>query len=102
MHEPGQQFWCIFHLHIASGIRLGSLTHGVIPWADAEIKVPQMGAQGYQRVPLSKPGVCQNIALHAVPADRTSTYLVSAFVVHSTSFYYQTSLIINSKMCRKQ
>ena len=35
-------------------------------------------AQGYQRFPLFKPGVSQNIALYAAPADRTSTYLVSA------------------------
>ena len=42
--------------------------------ADAEIKgLPLMGAQGYQRFPLSKP-------FHAVPAYRASIYLVSAFL----------------------
>ena len=45
-----------------------------------------MGAQGYQRFPLSKAVVGQNIAVHAVPAYRASTYLVSAFPVHSASF----------------
>ena len=46
-----------------------------------------MGAQGYEWFPLSKPVVGQNIALHAVPAYRVSTYLVSAFLAHySTSF----------------
>ena len=49
--------------------------------ADAEIKgLPLVGAQGYQRFPLSKPVVGQNIALGAVPAYRASVvYLVSAF-----------------------
>ena len=45
-----------------------------------------VGAQGYQRFPLSKPGVGQNIALHDAPADRTSTCFVSAFQIHLTSF----------------
>ena len=52
--------------------------------ADAEIKpsphsppLYPMGVQGLQRFPLSKPGVGQSIALHAAPADRTFTYLVS-------------------------
>ena len=38
--------------------------------ADAEIMDPL----GYQRLPLSKPGVGQSVALHASPADKTSTY----------------------------
>ena len=46
-----------------------------------------VGAQGYQRFPLSKHAVGQNIAVHAVPAYRASTYLVSAFLAHSTLFY---------------
>ena len=36
-----------------------------------------MWAQGYQRFPVSKPVVAQNIASHAVPAYRAFTYLVS-------------------------
>ena len=35
---------------------------------------------------LSKPVVGRNIGLHAVPADRASTYIVSTFPAHSTSF----------------
>ena len=29
----------------------------------------------------------QNIALHAAPADKASTYLVSVFQIHSTSLF---------------
>ena len=48
-----------------------------------------MWAQGYRRFPLFiSSEVDQNIAL---PADRTSTYLVSAFLIHSASFPPQTS-----------
>ena len=47
---------------------------------------PLVGARGYQRFPLSKSVVAPNLALHAVPAYRASTYLVSAFPAHSTSF----------------
>ena len=36
---------------------------------------------------LSKPVVGQNIALRAAPVDRASTYLFSAFSVHSTLFF---------------
>ena len=46
-----------------------------------------MGTQGYHRFPLSKPVVDQDIASHAVPANSASNYLVSAFPVHSTSFF---------------
>ena len=45
-----------------------------------------MGAQGYQRFPLCRPVVGQNIVVHVAPADRASAYLVSVFLVHSTSF----------------
>ena len=50
--------------------------------ADAEIKSPLVGAQGYQRFPLSKPVyvVGQTLALNVVPA-----YLAYAFHAHSTS-----------------
>ena len=54
---------------------------------DAEIKAPLphlVGAQGYQKFCLSKPVVGRNIAFHAV--YRASTYLISAFPAHSTSF----------------
>ena len=45
---------------------------------------------------LSKPGVGQNIAWHAAPADKTSTYLVSSFPIHSSSSLFSKS--INSGM----
>ena len=61
---------------------------------DAEIKGPLLspllllvGAQGCERFPLSKPVVGQNVALHAVPVYRASTYLVSAFLAHSTFIF---------------
>ena len=54
---------------------------------------PLMGSQGYQRFPLYKPGVGQNMAVHATPADRTSTYLHSFYLPNSsfnwTSFFSQ-------------
>ena len=48
-----------------------------------------VGAQGYQKFPLSKPGAGQSIALHAVPADMMGTFadLVSAFPMHSSLFF---------------
>ena len=46
----------------------------------------QPGPGLYRRFLLYKPGVGQNIALHAAPADRTFTYLVCAFPIHWTSF----------------
>ena len=52
-----------------------------------------VGAQGYQRFPLSKSMVGQNIAVHAVPAYMASTYLVSAFPAHSTSFSLNVSIL---------
>ena len=47
---------------------------------------PLAGAHPYQRFPLSKPVVSRIVALHAVPVYRASTYVVSAFPAHSTSF----------------
>ena len=46
---------------------------------------PLFGAQGCLKFPFSKPGVSQNIALYAVPADRTSTYLVYAVLPRTHS-----------------
>ena len=46
-----------------------------------KLRGPLLGAQGYQRLPLSKSAVGPNIALHPVPA-----FTVSAFSAHSTSF----------------
>ena len=40
---------------------------------DAEMKVPLVGAHGYQWFPLVKPGVGQDIALSALRADKTSS-----------------------------
>ena len=64
-------------------------------WGTTDAKSKGLPAQGYQRFPLSKPVVGLNIASHAVPAYRASTYLVSVFPAHSTSF----SPIVNSGMC---
>ena len=47
---------------------------------------PPTCQKGYQKFPLSKLVVGQYIALHAVPAYRAFTYLVSGFLAHSTSF----------------
>ena len=51
---------------------------------DAQILMvpPLVGTQGYQRFLISKSGVGQNIALRDAPADSTSTYLISAFLIH--------------------
>ena len=43
--------------------------------------------QKLQYLLLSKPGVSQNIALHAAPADRASTYFVSSFLIQSASCF---------------
>ena len=56
-----------------------------------------MGGQGYQRFPLLKAVVGQTIAVHAAPANRTSTYLVSAFLIQSASFVSRTSPILNPR-----
>ena len=37
-----------------------------------KLRIPLVGAQGYQRFPLSKPVVGQNIAVEVVPAFRAS------------------------------
>ena len=65
-----------------------------------KLRAPLVGAQGYQRFPISKPTCTSRseyyIALHAVPAYRASTYLASAFAAHSTSFppkFFQSSTI---------
>ena len=55
---------------------------------------PLVGAQGYQRFPLSKPAVGWNVGLHAVPVYRASTYLVSAFPAHSTYINFCFAMII--------
>ena len=57
--------------------RISNCTH----WMQ-KLKAALVGAQGYQRFPLSKAVVGKNIALEAVPAYRASTYPVS----HPTSF----------------
>ena len=53
-----------------------------------KLRTTLVGARSYRRVPLTKPVVGQNVALRAVPADRTSAYLVSAFPNHSTSLFF--------------
>ena len=56
---------------------------------DTEIKVTpgMVGTQGCYGFLLSKPGVDQKIALHAVPAVRTSIHVISAFPINSASFF---------------
>ena len=62
-----------------------------------KLKVPLVGVHGYQRFPLSKPVVGQNIALGAVHAYRASiyiyTYMVYAFPAHSSSFFSKSSKV---------
>ena len=70
-------------------------------FADAEIKVPLVEVPGWQRLPLSRPGVVPNVALHVTPADRTSTYQVSAFLVYSTSFFPRLLLRPNRRRRRR-
>ena len=71
-------------------IKLHSVARGpTVGWLSQmqKLRAALVGAQNYQRFPLSEPVVGQNIALHAVSAYRvSSTYLVSAFLAHSTSF----------------
>ena len=47
---------------------------------DAKIKGPLVGTQGHESSPLSRPVVGLNIALHVLPADRASKYLVSFYL----------------------
>ena len=75
---------------------------------------PPSPPQGYRRFLIYKPGVGQNIALHAAPADRTSFYPPSFclpdsfnFVVSETPpFNFLVSeaslILINNEMCPKQ
>ena len=56
---------------IACGVT-GKTPRGGIPRTQ-KLRYPLVVAQGCIKFSLSKPGVGQNIALHAVPADRTST-----------------------------
>ena len=51
-----------------------------------KLRADLVGAQGYQRLPLSKPVVGRNVVVHAVPAYRASTYLVTAFPAHPLHF----------------
>ena len=71
-----------------------------------KLKASVVGAQGYQRFPLSKPVAGQNMAVGAVPAYRASiiTYLVSTFPSHSTSFspnFSKLSLVDGTGRCFK-
>ena len=51
-----------------------------------EIKPSLWRIQCYKVFLSGEPGVGQNTALHASPADQNSSVVVSAFTVHSTSF----------------
>ena len=75
-----------------------SYSRGGVLWTQ-KLRTPLVGAQAYQSFLLYKVG--QNIALHAAPADRASNYVVYAFQICSTSFFPQTSVILNSEMCPK-
>ena len=63
-----------------------------------KLRASLVGSEGCQRFPFSKPVVGQSIALHAVPAYRASTYVLSAFPAHST-YFLQISSIRNDGMC---
>ena len=56
-----------------------------------KLKALLVGDHSYQRFPLSKPLVGQNLALDAVSAYRAYTYIVSAFPAHSTSLSLNVS-----------
>ena len=63
--------------------------------ADADIKpLPLVGAQGYQRFPLSQAGhwAGQDIALHAAPADRTKLIKLSAVCIISVLSMHTTQV----------
>ena len=51
-----------------------------------KLRASEVGAQGYQRFPLSKPVVGGNIALRAVPAYRASPYLPCFYLPGSFGF----------------
>ena len=57
-----------------------------------KLRAPLVGSEGCQRFPFSKPVVGQSIALHAVPAYRASTYVLSAFPARSTYFLKISSI----------
>ena len=68
--------------------------------ADAEINNPALvRAQGYQRFPLHKPVVGQNIVLHAVPADRASLLTTDSFGLRDSLNFIspQTSAILDTE-----
>ena len=63
---------CVALVVAGSGIVSFVLPRGRVPWMQ-KLRGPLVGAQCYQRFPLSKPVVGQNIALDAVPAYKAST-----------------------------
>ena len=84
-----------------TGFRFSSLVAGLLglPSYDLLLSIlPRGGVPPMQKLSVpwwesraikgsfSKPVVGRNIALHAVPVYMASTYLVSAFPAHSTSF----------------
>ena len=78
-----------YSIILTFGVSLAKLPR-VWGTTDAEIKNLVMGwIPGLYNIKgalFPKPGVGLDIALHAAPADRTSTALLSAFPIHSTSF----------------
>ena len=60
--------------------------------ADAEIKVPSVENSELPKVLPLKPGVGQNIAMHA-SSTAMNFFLISTFPVHSTSFFSGLSLV---------
>ena len=66
-----------------------------------KLRAPLVGAQGYQRFPLSRPVVGLDIALDAVTAYRASTYLVVCLPGSFNFISRHISPILNSGMCFK-
>ena len=55
--------------------------------AGADIKNPFTINQELPKIPSVRPGVCQSMVSHASPTATNTACLVSAFLVHLTSFF---------------
>ena len=78
-------FLSFFFLFFVGGGGAGFFPHNLVLRGvprTQKLRTPPMVAQGYQGFLLPKPGVDQDIALHAAPALQ-GFYLVSTFPIHS-------------------
>ena len=79
--------FCTQHASLVVVLVLFSLLSQRWGTADAEIKALSAEHPKLSNVPALKPEVGQNITFHASPTAWNSTFLISAFLVHSTSFF---------------